>query len=307
MDEPERARLLESLAATPERLKAALAGVPKRILRWTPAPGKWSIHEIVCHLRDMERDAYLARYQRILAEDNPSLPDIDGDRYALERDYHAMKLGEVVRDWVRLRKEGLRLLGKVKGDRWQRVGAHETIGPLSVETLLRRHVIGNDEVHLEQIEAAKRRFEVLARLQASPAALAVATRGLSEEALRRRSSPGKWSIVEIACHLRDVERLFVERFTKIAHQERPSLWMMDNDRVAEARRYVDAEFDAVVREWKRLRGDTLVLLRALPHAAWQRTGLHPKRGEVTIEQLVSVLADHDRSHIDRTRGIRQDG
>ncbi len=99
MDDQERDRYLATLAATPARLKEALAGVPKKLLLWTPAPGKWSIQEIVCHMRDMEREAYLERYRRMLAEDNPKLPDVDGDRYAIEKGYRSMKLGEVVRDW----------------------------------------------------------------------------------------------------------------------------------------------------------------------------------------------------------------
>src|SRR5271154_3331616 len=98
VDEQERKHCLEILRSTPARLKAVLKGVPKAVLLWTPAPGKWSILEIVCHLRDMERDAYLARYRRILAEDTPSLPDIDGDTLSLENDYRAQKVAEVVRD-----------------------------------------------------------------------------------------------------------------------------------------------------------------------------------------------------------------
>lgn len=40
----------------------------------------------------------------------------------------------------------------------------------------------------------------------------------------------------------------------------------------------------------------MALLRALPHGVWQRTGLHPKRGELTIEKLALVIAEHDDSH-----------
>jgi uncharacterized damage-inducible protein DinB len=303
LDEQERERHLTTLVATPTRLKEALAGIPKKLLLWTPAPGKWSIHEIVCHLRDMEREAYIERYRRILAEDNPALPDIDGDRYAIERDYRSMKLGEVVRDWAKLRKESLKLLKKVKGAQWGRVGTHATAGPLSVETFLRRQAVGNDEAHLGQIDAIKRRHQILADLEGGPSALADATRGLSEDALRRRPSPDKWAIVEIACHLRDIERIYAERFTKMAHQERPSFWMLDNDRAAEALRYREADLRAVIKEWKRLRDDTIVLLRALPHDSWQRTGLHPERGELTLEQLATVLASHDRSHLGRIRAL----
>ena len=304
MDQHERDRHLSTLAATPARLKEALAGVPKKLLLWTPAPGKWSIHEIVCHMRDMEREAYLQRYRLILAEDNPALPDIDGDRCAIERGYRSLKLGEVLRDWAKLRKESLKLLKKVKSGEWERVGAHETAGPLSIETFLRRQAVGNDEAHLGQIDAIKRRHEILAALGSGPAALAEVTGGLSDEALRRRPSPDKWSIVEIACHLRDIERIYAERFTKMAHHEKPSFWMLDNERTAEALRYREADLRGAIKEWKRLRDDTIVLLRALPHASWKRTGLHPKRGELTIEQLAGVLAGHDRSHVDRIRALR---
>ncbi|MGB7622407.1 MAG: DinB family protein, partial [Terriglobia bacterium] len=64
MDVNERERYSEIVKQTPARLAATLKGVPKKLLLWTPSPGKWSIHEIVCHMRDMERDAYLARYHR---------------------------------------------------------------------------------------------------------------------------------------------------------------------------------------------------------------------------------------------------
>jgi len=132
VDEQERKHRLEILRATPARLKALLKGVPKAVLLWTPAPGKWSILEIVCHLRDMEGDAYLTRYRRILAEDTPRLPDIDGDTYSLERDYRAQKLSEVLRDWTRLRRESLKLLAGAKRGDWERAGVHETAGRLTL-------------------------------------------------------------------------------------------------------------------------------------------------------------------------------
>src|SRR5437870_2217558 len=85
MPNEERKKLLEVLRETPARLGDLLADLPPDLVRWTPAPGKWSVVEIVCHLRDMEREAYLARYRRILWWENPLLADIDGDALALER------------------------------------------------------------------------------------------------------------------------------------------------------------------------------------------------------------------------------
>jgi hypothetical protein len=297
VDEAERRGCLEIVKATPARLKAALKGVPKAVLLFTPAPGKWSILEIVCHLRDMERDAYLDRYRRILAEDTPQLPDIDGDTYSLEGDYRNQKLSEALREWTRLRRESLKLLAGVKREQWERAGIHETAGRLTLGDLLRRQAIGNDEAHLRQIESAKRRHAVLSRLEAVPARLQKTLRAFSTEAVRRAPAPGKWSALEIACHLRDIDRLYAERVSKAAFSERPSFWMMDNARVSEKLRYREAEPAAVLKEHKRRREDLLSLLRALPHASWQRTGLHPKRGELTIEALAHVIASHDDGHL----------
>jgi len=304
LSDDERRRHLETLAATPARLKSALQGVPRKLQLWRPAPGKWSILEIVCHLRDMEREAYLARYRRILAEDDPRLPDVDGDVIALERDYRSGTLAAALKDWRAARKESLRLLKGVKASAWQRIGTHETAGRLSMDDLLRRHAVGNDEAHLAQIDATQRRFALLERLSRSPKSLIEAVKGLDADAGRRRPADGKWSILENACHLRDIEFVYVERFTRMAFQERPSFWMLDNDRAASGLRYEAQDLAAVAKEFGARRADTLTLLRALPHVVWQRTGIHPKRGELTLEALAEHLAAHDESHLRRILALR---
>ena len=300
---PERNDHLETLKETPSQLKEALAGVPKKLLQWNPAPGKWSIQQILCHMRDMEKEAYLVRYRRILEEDNPSLPDADGDILALELGYQSLKLGEVVRDWKRARKETLKLLRKVKGNQWQRVGTHEVDGPLSLEDLLERHAVGNDRAHLGQIRAIKNRWEILSKLERAPAELARLTGELSDDASRRRPASDQWSIVEVACHMRDVEQFYAERFTKILSRDRPRFWVMDNEQLANKRGYREASLKAALKEFRQLRADTLVLLRALPHPVWQRTGIHPERGELSMEQLAVRLGSHDERHLGEIRGL----
>jgi hypothetical protein len=304
VDESERRRHLQTLAATPAALKGAVRGLPKKVVRFTPAPGKWSILEILVHLRDMEREAYLERYERILAEIEPRLPDLNGEAFAIERDYRSGKAAEVLRDWNRLRRETLRLLRKVTPAQWTRAGVHESAGRLTMEDFLRRQAVGNDEAHLGQIEAIKRRYTILETLAGAPAAMAAALKGASDEALRRRPAAGKWSMIENAAHLRDIERVYQGRFSKMAFSDRPAFWMLDNDRAAAALRYGESAPAAVVKEFRRLREETLALLRALPHQAWRRTGLHPTRGELTVEQLAGVLAGHDERHLEKIRSLR---
>ncbi len=304
MDQTERDRYLATVRSTPDRLKTALAGVPKKLLTWRPSPGKWSIHEIVCHMRDAERLGYLYRYAKILAEDNPTLPDVDGDKLAMERQYGRMNMREALRDWRVARKEVLAILRKVKAGQWQRIGTHEFLGPFSLEIVLQRQALGNDEAHLAQIEDIKKRHETLAKLTETPKVLTSLLRGVSDEVLRRKPAPEKWSILEIACHLRDVEQLFVERYGKIANHDRPELRMMNQDEVAARLKYNEDNSAAALRKFRAFREETVALLSALAYQSWQHVGLHPKRGEFSIAAHVAMHVSHDANHLSQIRGLR---
>jgi len=299
MAELERSALLHIVGETPARLKAALKGVPKKLLLWTPGPGKWSILEIVAHMRDMERDAYLTRYRRILAEENPPLPDIDGDIYAIRGDYRSQRLPDLLRDWLKLRKECLKLLKSVKGPRWERMGTHETAGPLTMDALLSRQAVGNDEAHLAQIEGIKKRAAALETLESGPKKLADLTKKLDDAVLRRKPAPDKWSAMEGVCHLRDIEKLWADRLVKAAFSEKPAFYMLDVDDLAVKNGYNTQELGAALKEFARLREDNLRLLRALPAGQWKRSGIHPKRGEITIERIVEIMIGHDRGHFEQ--------
>jgi len=305
MDQAERERYLEIIRSTPDKLKSALKGVPKKLLTWRPAPGKWSIHEIVCHMRDAERNGYLIRYGKILAEDNPTLPDVDPDKLAQERQYGRMNLREVVRDWQAARREALAILGKVTEEQWGRVGTHPSLGPMSLETILKRQALRNDEGHLGQIENIKKRREILSRLEELPRVLASLVHGVSDEVLRRKPVPEKWSMLEILCHLRDVDQLFVERYSKVANHDRPALRIFNQDELAALLKYNEDNPASVLRELRAVREEAVALLYALAHQSWQRFGLHPKRGEFSIAAAADHHLSHDSSHVNQIRALRE--
>lgn len=59
----------------------------------------------------------------------------------------------------------------------------------------------------------------------------------------------------------------------------------------------DALGPTVVRLHAALESAT-ALLRAIPDDAWQKTGLHPRRGEMTIERIVDeLMCDHLVEHV----------
>jgi hypothetical protein len=152
MDQRDKERLLWNLRSLPNELGDLLAGLEEETLRWRPIPHKWSIKEIMCHLRDMERLAYLERYRRILSEDNPVMPNIDQNRIAAESDYINQDARAAYDEFCTLRRETIATLESVPPDAWSRSGVHETDGPMTIEQLVTRQIRGNDLNHLVQMK-----------------------------------------------------------------------------------------------------------------------------------------------------------
>lgn len=152
MEQRDKDRLLSNLISLPNELDDLLEGLDEETLRWRPIPNKWSIKEIMCHLRDMEQLAYLGRYQRILTEDNPQLANVDQDRLAFESDYINQDAQSALTDFKELRRETLQTLEAVPTEVWSRSGTHETDGPMTIEQLVVRQIKGNDLNHLVQMK-----------------------------------------------------------------------------------------------------------------------------------------------------------
>ncbi|MFY9558172.1 MAG: DinB family protein [Blastocatellia bacterium] len=152
MEQRDKERLLSNLKSLPNELDDLLKDLDEETLRWRPIPNKWSLKEIMCHLRDMERLAYLARYHRMLMEDNPLLDNVDQDRLAFERDYINQDAKAALEEFKRLRWETIQTLDDAPVDAWSRGGIHEMDGPLTVEQLVVRQIKGNDINHLVQMK-----------------------------------------------------------------------------------------------------------------------------------------------------------
>ncbi|HWC77998.1 MAG TPA: DinB family protein [Blastocatellia bacterium] len=152
MDQRDKERLLWNLRSLPNELRDLLKELDEETLRWRAVPNKWSIKEIMCHLRDMESDAYLARYRRMLSEENPFMPSVDQDRLAVERDYINQDAAGALAEFQRLRAETIGVLEATPPEAWARSGVHETDGPMTIEQLVVRQIKGNDLNHLVQMK-----------------------------------------------------------------------------------------------------------------------------------------------------------
>ena len=101
---------IAALASMPGFLDAALQSADAGELRLRPAEDGFSLVEQACHLRDLEREGYLVRVRRILAEDSPALEGFDGAAVAKARDYLAGDAFAAARDFAAARREVIALI-----------------------------------------------------------------------------------------------------------------------------------------------------------------------------------------------------
>src|SRR5437764_6327625 len=72
---------LELLEATPEILRGLMTEVTEEDARWKPAPGRFSVAEVLAHLSHSEGHCYRMRLDRFMAETRPEFEADDAQMY----------------------------------------------------------------------------------------------------------------------------------------------------------------------------------------------------------------------------------
>jgi uncharacterized damage-inducible protein DinB len=144
------ARLIEQYAAGPALVRQAVAGMSREQILARPIPGKWSSLEVVCHLADFEV-VFVDRLTSVIAEDNPTIPGRDEQRYVARLAYHDRDLEEQLRLIEICRSHVTRILRTLTDADLTRVGNHTEAGPLTVESLLGR-IINHVQHHVKFID-----------------------------------------------------------------------------------------------------------------------------------------------------------
>ena len=148
--------LINALASTPETLTGLVKDLSPADLRFKNLPDEFSIIESVCHLRDIEIEGYAVRIHRILREDKPLLPDIDGSQLAVERKYHHQELAPALQAFSSARKKNTQALTGLTSEQLDRVGTLEGVGTITIRQLIAM-MNEHDEDHIRELSAIRRR------------------------------------------------------------------------------------------------------------------------------------------------------
>jgi GNAT superfamily N-acetyltransferase len=139
--------------------------------------------------------------------------------------------------------------------------------------------------------------QLIADYERGPALLRKAVAGLSPEHLRQRPIVGKWSTLEVVCHVGDSEQFFADRLKRTLALSRPLLVAADPDAYPETVRYHDRDLDEELALIAVTRRQMARILKLVPEGAWLRAGVHTEGGLVTLRQLLLHATRHLTHHV----------
>lgn len=146
--------LLSALAQFPADVQAALAQ-PDVDWRRRPAPREWSLTDVLCHLRDVEREVHQTRIHALLTAENPFLPGATPDEWAEPRGYSQQDGPAALAAFVVARRATVEMLGGLETAVWERRGQHAFFGPTSLHEILNL-IVSHDKAHWQQIQELRR-------------------------------------------------------------------------------------------------------------------------------------------------------
>jgi DinB superfamily len=142
---------LKVQASTAAQIEKLIKRAPKPKLMKRPAPGKWSVAEILAHIADTEIVAGY-RMRSVLGAPGTPIPAFDQDKWAEAENYAKQDPRLSLEVYRTVREANLRMLKSLRPEQWKHFGIHAERGEESIERITQM-MAGHDLNHLEQIVA----------------------------------------------------------------------------------------------------------------------------------------------------------
>jgi hypothetical protein len=163
---------IESAAKSPKRLRRLIEGVSTKESEWQPAPGKWSIQQILAHLADGEV-MIGSRLRLVAAMDRPTIVGYDQDAFVGNLNVDALSAEDWLRAFKSMRALNIALLSRLPQEAFGRIGLHTERGEESLAQMVFMYA-GHDLIHEKQIAeqrlAYKQARKARRKAQAGPPA-----------------------------------------------------------------------------------------------------------------------------------------
>ncbi len=137
------------IATTPHTLATIVGRTGAERLDRSPAPGKWSIREILCHLADCEL-VFGFRLRQTVAEASHVIQPFDQE--AWQAPYRSLSANDALAAFSAGRRWNLLFIDAVLPGALSRSVTHPERGPMTFGTIIET-MAGHDLNHLTQIQA----------------------------------------------------------------------------------------------------------------------------------------------------------
>ncbi len=136
------------IASTPARLRELIDSLGASGTGKSPAPGKWSPREILCHLADCEI-VFAYRLRQTLAEPHHVIQPFDQDAWA--QNYAAYDAESALAVFRAVRDFNVKLIASLPADAFAKPVSHPERGTMTFQTIVDT-MGGHDLNHIGQIE-----------------------------------------------------------------------------------------------------------------------------------------------------------
>jgi hypothetical protein len=120
---------------------------------------------------------------------------------------------------------------------------------------------------------------------------------LTAAQLQARPVPGRWSTLEVVCHLVDSDQAWCHRMKRVIAEERPLIIGYDETRFTATLSYELHDLQEELALLEGMRRQMARILCGLAEEAWSRTCVHTERGLMTLEEMLEAEAEHIPHHI----------
>lgn len=146
---PEGSDIFALLSQQPDELRALLQHVTDEQANARPAPGEWSVKEVVGHICDAER-VFAYRVMRIARGDDTPLTGFNQDDYVRATDFNARSLDDLLEEFTLQRRSNVLCFKPLTESEIMRRGTASN-NPFSVRALL-YVMIGHVQHHIESLK-----------------------------------------------------------------------------------------------------------------------------------------------------------
>jgi hypothetical protein len=164
------------------------------------------------------------------------------------------------------------------------------------------------EQYIARITGLVGSSDPVAIIEATPAKIAEAVKGLSPAAIDYKPAPGKWSIRQQPAHLVDAELMMGARFRWAAAQPGKAIVAFDQDKFAATAKYDSVPVELSLAVFTAARHWTVDFIRRLtPREREAAYVQHEERGKETLARLTTMMAGHDLNHLKQIAALREAG